>query len=178
MPKSRHTSLIPSPSSKRATNRRRSSITEVSLHGIDTSRPKTEKCNPCLRYELSPISQVGHHTKSRAKARLPCLWASLRLIALLQQPPSGFPIPATASQPSLAVHAIDTRVFPNKVELVSHLYLLTSGILNVEGTQSNRIAPGFHCLRARSPGGAGSGRGRNDGAADHLGRRIQLRDGK
>jgi hypothetical protein len=31
------TSLIDSPSSKRATNRRRSSITEHSFHGIDTS---------------------------------------------------------------------------------------------------------------------------------------------
>src|SRR5690606_20252600 len=68
MPKSRHTSLIPSPSSKRATNRRRSSITEVSLHGIDTSRPNTEKCNPCLRYELSPISQVGHQRFRRSLA--------------------------------------------------------------------------------------------------------------
>src|SRR5690606_26220415 len=70
MPKSRHTSLIPSPSSKRATNRRRSSITEVSLHGIDTSRPKTEKCNPCLRYEMSPISQVGHSVLDSSSTRL------------------------------------------------------------------------------------------------------------
>ena len=38
IPNSRHTSLMPSPSSKRATNRRRSSITELSFHGINTSR--------------------------------------------------------------------------------------------------------------------------------------------
>src|SRR5262245_54735492 len=37
MPNSRHTSLIDSPSSSLTTNRRRSSITEHSFHGIDTS---------------------------------------------------------------------------------------------------------------------------------------------
>ena len=37
IPNSRQTSLIDSPSSKRATNCRRSSITEHSFHGIDTS---------------------------------------------------------------------------------------------------------------------------------------------
>src|SRR5215472_12667677 len=37
MPNARQTSLIPSPSSSRATNRRRSSITEHSFHGIHTS---------------------------------------------------------------------------------------------------------------------------------------------
>ena len=38
IPKDRQTSLMPSPSSNRATNRRRSSITELSFHGINTSR--------------------------------------------------------------------------------------------------------------------------------------------
>ena len=37
IPNSRQTSLIDSPSSSLATNRRRSSITEHSFHGIDTS---------------------------------------------------------------------------------------------------------------------------------------------
>src|SRR5258705_11757402 len=57
MPNSRQTSVIASPSSNLATNRRRSSITEHSFHGIDTSRPKTESvthvsgtfCHLCLR---------------------------------------------------------------------------------------------------------------------------------
>src|SRR3982074_2420444 len=40
MPNARQTSLIASPSSSRATNRRRSSITEHSFHGIDTSPGK------------------------------------------------------------------------------------------------------------------------------------------
>src|SRR6266404_5281603 len=56
MPNARQTSLIASPSSSRATNRRRSSITEHSFHGIYAS-PKTGKgvthvsgtiCHLCL----------------------------------------------------------------------------------------------------------------------------------
>src|SRR5438552_18856407 len=42
MPNSRQTSVIDSPSSNFATNRKRSSITEHSFHGIDTSRSKAE----------------------------------------------------------------------------------------------------------------------------------------
>src|SRR5258706_15209946 len=50
-----------SPSSRRATKRRRSSITELAFHGIHTSRlQKSEKCNPCVRYELSPMSRAAH----------------------------------------------------------------------------------------------------------------------
>src|SRR5437870_11061640 len=56
MPNSRHIWVIGSPSRSRATKRRRSSITELAFHGIDTSRPKAEsvthvsgtKCHPCL----------------------------------------------------------------------------------------------------------------------------------
>src|SRR6267143_2098110 len=57
MPNSRHTSVIASPSSSRDTNRRRSSITEHSFHGIDTSRLEAAEsvthvsgtfCHPCL----------------------------------------------------------------------------------------------------------------------------------
>ena len=44
----------------RATNRRRSSITEHSFHGIDTSRRKGGKCYPCVRYVLSPMSRAAH----------------------------------------------------------------------------------------------------------------------
>src|SRR6516225_10122414 len=42
MPNARQTSLIASPSSSRATNRRRSSITEHSFHGIHASPGKGE----------------------------------------------------------------------------------------------------------------------------------------
>src|SRR6202165_4960780 len=50
-----------SPSSRRATKRRRSSITELAFHGIHTSRlQKSEKCNPCVRYEMSPMSRAAH----------------------------------------------------------------------------------------------------------------------
>jgi hypothetical protein len=47
-----------SPSSSRATNRRRSSITEHSFHGIHAS-PKGERCYPCVRYDLSPMSRAA-----------------------------------------------------------------------------------------------------------------------
>src|ERR1700688_3302388 len=50
-----------SPSRRRATKRRRSSITELAFHGIHTSRlQKSEKCNPCVRYEMSPMSRAAH----------------------------------------------------------------------------------------------------------------------
>jgi hypothetical protein len=48
----------------RPTNRRRSSMTEHSFHGINTSRPKkSEKCYPCVRYDLSPMSQAAHRPR-------------------------------------------------------------------------------------------------------------------
>src|SRR5215467_13280644 len=60
MPNSWHRSVIGSPSSRRATKRRRSSITELAFHGIYTSRPPgSEKCYPCVRYEMSPMSRVA-----------------------------------------------------------------------------------------------------------------------
>src|SRR5580658_885691 len=57
MPKSRHTSLMPSPSRRRATKRRRSCVTEHSFHGINTSRQMAKSvthvsgtvCHLCLR---------------------------------------------------------------------------------------------------------------------------------
>jgi hypothetical protein len=56
----RQTSLIASPSSSRATNRRRSSITEHSFHGIHASPAKGKSCYPCVRYDLSPMSRAAH----------------------------------------------------------------------------------------------------------------------
>src|SRR5262249_11702811 len=57
MPNSRHTSDMLSPSSRRPTKRRSSSITELAFHGINTSRQKAKsvthvsgtKCHLCLR---------------------------------------------------------------------------------------------------------------------------------
>lgn len=63
MPKSRHTSLIPSPSRSRATKRRRSSITEVSLHGINTSRQKRK---------VLPMSPVQFVTYLSGRTPLGC----------------------------------------------------------------------------------------------------------
>src|SRR5882672_4371586 len=67
-PNSRQTSLIDSPSSNLATNRRRSSINEHSFHGIDTSRSIAESvthvsgttCYLCLGplKRLAPQNQV------------------------------------------------------------------------------------------------------------------------
>src|SRR5437763_1365471 len=58
-----------SPSRRRATKRRRSSITELAFHGIHTSRlQKSEKCNPCVRYKLSPMSRAAHKS---VEAQLP-----------------------------------------------------------------------------------------------------------
>src|SRR5436190_9600593 len=57
MPNSRQTSVIASPSSTRATKHRRSSITELAFHGINTSRQRAKsvthvsgtKCHLCLK---------------------------------------------------------------------------------------------------------------------------------
>src|SRR5882672_9021943 len=63
MPNSRHTSLIDSPSSNLATNCRRSSITEHSFHGIDTSRSIAESVThvsgtPCYLC-VGPLKRLG-----------------------------------------------------------------------------------------------------------------------
>src|SRR5262249_25934750 len=77
MPNSRHRPAIFSPSSRRATNLRRSSMGLHSFQGILLSRQKARLCNPCLRNELSPLPQEGHarfrasqdlhHAKSRSR---------------------------------------------------------------------------------------------------------------
>jgi hypothetical protein len=67
MPKSRQTSVIDSPSKRRATKRRRSSITELSFHGIHTLRKKAESvthvsgtnCHLCLG-PLTGVSASFH----------------------------------------------------------------------------------------------------------------------
>jgi hypothetical protein len=68
------TSLIASPSSSRATNRRRSSITEHSFHGIHASPGKGETvthvsgtiCHLCL----GPLTPHGCATRNRLKPAL------------------------------------------------------------------------------------------------------------
>src|SRR4051812_38443593 len=78
MPNSRHISVIGSPSSSRATKRRRSSITELSFHGINTSRPKAKsvthvsgtKCHLCLR--LLSIDCEGFETGPSGLAGATC----------------------------------------------------------------------------------------------------------
>src|SRR6476660_5157003 len=60
MPKSRHATAIFSPSSSLAMNFSRSSMGLHTFHGILRSPQKARLCNPCLRTELSPLSQEGH----------------------------------------------------------------------------------------------------------------------
>src|ERR1700730_17405717 len=49
-----------SPSLSRITNRMRSSITELSFHGIPLPAPfQGKKCNPCLRYVLLPMCRAA-----------------------------------------------------------------------------------------------------------------------
>src|SRR6266436_3644669 len=72
MPNSRHTSVIASPSSRRATKRRRSSITELAFHGINTSRQKAKsvthvsgtKCHLCLR----PLNTARRYLVERGRS--------------------------------------------------------------------------------------------------------------
>src|SRR6516164_5215520 len=59
MPNSRHRGAICSPSSSRAMNFSRSSIGLHTFQGILRSPQKAQLCNPCLRNELSPLSQEG-----------------------------------------------------------------------------------------------------------------------
>src|ERR1043166_4544643 len=58
MPNSRHIAVISSPSRRRATKRRRSSITELSFHGIATS---------------GLVNQAGGVTHVSGTKRHPCL---------------------------------------------------------------------------------------------------------
>src|SRR5580693_6764803 len=86
MPKLRHTSAIGSPSRSRATNRKRSSTTEHSFHGINTSRQRAKsvthvsgtKCHPCLgpfsvsrrlpkELHVAPFAAVGLHNATNVR---------------------------------------------------------------------------------------------------------------
>src|SRR3974390_272229 len=59
------------PYRRAASKRRGSSMTEVSFHGIHTSPPERQggKCYPCLRCELSPVSQALRCTSQSAITR-------------------------------------------------------------------------------------------------------------
>src|SRR3954451_3048249 len=89
MPNSRQTSVIASPSSTRATKHRRSSITELAFHGINTSRQKAKsvthvsgtKCHLCLRpykstvvhlleQRAQPVPAIGRHVVGGAGFQL------------------------------------------------------------------------------------------------------------
>src|SRR5579862_2612126 len=71
MPNSRHSSAICSPSSSLAMNFSRSSIGLHTFQGILRSPQKAQLCNPCLRNEMSPLSQEGQASKIRCLSNLP-----------------------------------------------------------------------------------------------------------
>src|SRR5712664_4812576 len=60
MPNSLQSSAIASPASRRATNCSLSSITEHSFQGIIPSPSTGRKCYLRVRYNVLPMSQVGH----------------------------------------------------------------------------------------------------------------------
>src|SRR5580704_8414814 len=60
MPNSRHSPAICSPSSSLAMNFSHSSMGLHTFQGILRSPQKAQLCTPCLRNELSPLSQEGH----------------------------------------------------------------------------------------------------------------------
>src|SRR5258706_5674599 len=81
MPNARQTSLIASPSSSRATNRRRSSITEHSFHGIDTSPGKgkgvTHVSGTICHLCLGPLTFANLISSIRAPIRGSALLSKL-----------------------------------------------------------------------------------------------------
>src|SRR4051794_20822549 len=91
MPNSRHKEAMLSPSLSRITNRIRSSITELSFHGIPfPASLRAKKCNPCVRNVLLPMSRNGQfdHDPANddqpppacAQPLLPVLWTTPWLI--------------------------------------------------------------------------------------------------
>src|SRR6516162_10175135 len=114
MPSSRQRSVMASPSINRATNRRRSSMTEHSLHGIDTSRQEAKsvthvsgtKCHLCLGllkmvlYENTVLVSFALLATSIGNGRLSWRQATLNLThgsrlrsstSVAQFCPMGFP---------------------------------------------------------------------------------------
>src|SRR5215471_20154618 len=75
IPKSRQTWVIGSPSKRRATNRRRSSMTELSFHGIHTLRKKAES--------VTHVSGTGCHL---------CLGLLNRVSNKAPRPKGSFPV--------------------------------------------------------------------------------------
>src|SRR5947207_1336283 len=87
-----------SPSSRRAIKRRRSSITELAFHGIHTSRlqslQKSEKCNPCVRYEMSPMSRAAQMISRTVRSHCYARRRQIAIHLLLDpQPPHVIPLP-------------------------------------------------------------------------------------
>lgn len=83
---------MPSRSSERATNRKRSFTTEVSFHGINTSCLLGTHCYPCLRYGSLPgvsgCSEVARlkTERTRRSARPPSLaFGTLARLLVLSQ---------------------------------------------------------------------------------------------
>ena len=78
-----------SPSSRRATKRSLSSIFDCSFHGISTSR-QSEKCYPCVRYNLSPMSRAAQKHNLFAAPHICRFGCAARAISLvvtsLQEP--------------------------------------------------------------------------------------------
>src|ERR1700730_12632882 len=62
LPTSLQSADICSPASRRATNCSLSSITEHSFQGMSPPPQKGRKCNPCVRYDLLPMSQAAQRT--------------------------------------------------------------------------------------------------------------------
>src|SRR6266568_552006 len=93
---SRQRAAIFSPSSKRATKRTRSSITEHSFHGI-TPSPKGKECHPCVRYKLSPMFQTAQNPAFHWFT----LHSSLRLLRRLVDQCGPIQSPNRCARPTL-----------------------------------------------------------------------------
>jgi hypothetical protein len=60
-------------------------MTELAFHGIHTSRlEKSEKCNPCVRYEMSPMSRAAHRKTYPTKSGLNATMAEADLDAVIR----------------------------------------------------------------------------------------------
>ena len=86
MPNSLQNSAIGSPASRRATNCSLSSITEHSFQGITSSSRR--KCYLCVRYDVSPMSQVGHRAKPPKGILMPSFSAALGTFGTIERPKS------------------------------------------------------------------------------------------
>src|SRR3954452_520972 len=85
MPNSRHSGAIFSPSSRRAIHFSRSSMGLHAFQGILRSPQKARLCNPCLRYELSPLSREGHSLLLAAQVAAVEVAGCEQISALIEQ---------------------------------------------------------------------------------------------